>query len=153
MTQKIMNYKICSRFAIFIDETNNYLTFMQGELEDVIPFVEQEGSSFNRLVFLPPAMMDLLATSTMYVGLNMTFASSFQMLRGAVIVFTGLLSVAFLNRKLNFIKWFGIFFVILGLAVVGLSDFSSNASSGFGRNNMITGTAEKFNHAESNILR
>lgn len=110
-----------------------------GELEDVIPFVQQEGPSFNRLIFFPPAMMDLLATSTMYVGLNLTFASSFQMLRGAVIVFTGLLSVAFLNRKLTFVKWFGIACIILGLGVVGLSDFSSKGASGLGKNNMITG--------------
>lgn len=84
-------------------------------------------------------MMDLLATSTMYVGLNLTFASSFQMLRGAVIVFTGLLSVAFLNRQLTFVKWLGIAFILMGLGIVGLSDFTTNGASGFGKNNMITG--------------
>lgn len=84
-------------------------------------------------------MMDLFATSTMYVGLNLTFASSFQMLRGAVIVFTGLLSVAFLNRQLTFIKWFGISFIIVGLAIVGLSDFTTSGTNAFGKNNMITG--------------
>ncbi|CAL8143585.1 unnamed protein product [Orchesella dallaii] len=111
-----------------------------GELEEVIPLTESQGTPFNRLIFLPPAMMDLLATSTMYVGLNLTFASSFQMLRGAVIVFTGLLSVAFLQRSLTFVKWFGISFILLGLAIVGLSDFSSHGSGdGHGKNNMITG--------------
>lgn len=83
------------------------------------------GQSFNPLLFLPPALCDMTATSTMYVALNMTSASSFQMLRGAVIIFTGLLSVAFLGRRLMPSQWFGILLTILGLVVVGLSDFFS----------------------------
>lgn len=38
--------------------------------------------TFSPFVFFLPAMCDMLATSTMYVGLNLTYASSFQMLRG-----------------------------------------------------------------------
>lgn len=59
------------------------------------------------------------------LALNMTSASSFQMLRGAVIIFTGLLSVAFLGRRLKPSQWFGILITILGLVVVGLADFVS----------------------------
>uniref|UniRef100_A0A1A8RGX5 Solute carrier family 35 member F6 n=1 Tax=Nothobranchius rachovii TaxID=451742 RepID=A0A1A8RGX5_9TELE len=81
------------------------------------------GQSFNPLLFFPPAMCDMLATSIMYVALNMTSASSFQMLRGAVIIFTGLLSVAFLGRRLSPSQWVGIFITILGLVIVGLADF------------------------------
>lgn len=55
----------------------------------------------------------------------MTSASSFQMLRGAVIIFTGLLSVAFLGRRLAPSQWVGILTTILGLVVVGLADFFS----------------------------
>ena len=40
-------------------------------------------------VFLPPALCDMTATSVQYIGLTLTYASSFQMLRGAVIIFTG----------------------------------------------------------------
>ncbi|XP_058470367.1 solute carrier family 35 member F6 [Solea solea] len=83
------------------------------------------GQSFNPLLFLPPAMCDMTATSIMYVALNMTSASSFQMLRGAVIIFTGLLSVAFLGRRLAPSQWLGIFITILGLVIVGLADFFS----------------------------
>ncbi|XP_034756835.1 solute carrier family 35 member F6 [Etheostoma cragini] len=83
------------------------------------------GQSFNPLLFFPPAMCDMMATSIMYVALNMTSASSFQMLRGAVIIFTGLLSVAFLGRRLIFSQWLGIFTTILGLIIVGLADFFS----------------------------
>lgn len=56
----------------------------------------------------------------------MTSASSFQMLRGAVIIFTGLLSVAFLGRRLAKSQWIGIFITILGLVIVGLADFFSD---------------------------
>ncbi|MGH0131028.1 UNVERIFIED_CONTAM: hypothetical protein FKN15_022223 [Acipenser sinensis] len=83
------------------------------------------GQTFNPLYFFPPAMCDMTATCIMYVALNMTSASSFQMLRGAVIVFTGLLSVAFLGRKLMVSQWIGIFITITGLLVVGLADFSA----------------------------
>lgn len=60
-----------------------------------------------------------------FSALNMTSASSFQMLRGAVIIFTGLLSVAFLGRRLLPSQWLGIFITILGLVIVGLADFFS----------------------------
>ncbi|KAB5540078.1 hypothetical protein PHYPO_G00097230 [Pangasianodon hypophthalmus] len=83
------------------------------------------GQSFNPLLFLPPAICDMAGTSIMYVALNMTSASSFQMLRGAVIIFTGLLSVAFLGRRLLPSQWIGILITILGLVVVGLADFMS----------------------------
>ena len=42
----------------------------------------QGNQNFNPLIFLPPALCDMLGTSLAYIGLNLTFASSFQMLRG-----------------------------------------------------------------------
>nr|XP_014349229.1 PREDICTED: solute carrier family 35 member F6 [Latimeria chalumnae] len=63
-------------------------------------------------------------------ALNMTSASSFQMLRGAVIIFTGLLSVAFLGRRLAASQWIGISLTIVGLIVVGLADFVSGHNQG-----------------------
>ncbi|KAM9840415.1 solute carrier family 35 member F6 [Aulostomus maculatus] len=98
------------------------------------------GQSFNPLLFFPPAMCDMLATSIMYVALNMTSASSFQMLRGAVIIFTGLLSVAFLGRRLATSQWIGILITILGLVIVGLADFlSGNKDNNHKLSDIITG--------------
>ncbi|XP_034018354.1 solute carrier family 35 member F6 [Thalassophryne amazonica] len=85
------------------------------------------GQRFNPLLFLPPALCDMTGTSIMYVALNMTSASSFQMLRGAVIIFTGLLSVTFLGRRLHISQWAGISITILGLVIVGLADFVSGS--------------------------
>ncbi|KAL4220818.1 hypothetical protein ACF0H5_019086 [Mactra antiquata] len=77
---------------------------------------------FNPLIFLPASLCDMCGTSLMYIGLNLTYASSFQMLRGAVIIFTALLSVAFLGRVIKKYMWVGMFIVLIGLLVVGLSD-------------------------------
>ncbi|CAJ1077075.1 solute carrier family 35 member F6 isoform X1 [Xyrichtys novacula] len=97
------------------------------------------GQSFNPLLFFPPAMCDMTATSIMYVALSMTSASSFQMLRGAVIIFTGLLSVAFLGRRLVFSQWLGIVITILGLVIVGLADFFSGNRDEHKLSEVITG--------------
>ncbi|XP_018121546.1 solute carrier family 35 member F6 [Xenopus laevis] len=103
-----------------------------------VPTIEPS-QPFNPLLFLPPALCDMTGTSIMYVALNMTSASSFQMLRGAVIIFTGLLSVAFLGRKLEWSQWLGIFITIAGLVVVGLADLLSGPGAGRNLSDVITG--------------
>ncbi|XP_044010212.1 solute carrier family 35 member F6-like, partial [Aphidius gifuensis] len=95
--------------------------------------------NFNPLVLLIPACCDLISTSTMYVGLSMTQASSFQMLRGSVIVFTGILSVGFLERKLGGREWTGISLVIVGLLFVGVSDLTTTDKDSPGLNSVVTG--------------
>src|SRR5581483_703384 len=57
----------------------------------------------------------------MNVGLIYTTASVYQMLRGAVVLFTGSLSVLFLRRRLYAYHWFSLFLVVLGVSMVGLS--------------------------------
>ncbi|XP_011865437.1 PREDICTED: solute carrier family 35 member F6 [Vollenhovia emeryi] len=94
---------------------------------------------FNPFLLLVPALCDMFATSIMYIGLNMTYASSFQMLRGSVIVFTGMLSIGFLNRRLGVREWIGIGFVIMGLAFVGVSDILTMEDSDISANSVITG--------------
>ncbi|KAI6194195.1 UAA transporter family protein [Aphelenchoides besseyi] len=83
---------------------------------------EPQISRFNPFIFLPPACCDVLSTSLQYIGLNLTTASSYQMLRGAIIIFTGLLSVAFLRMRLQGFKWLGMILVTFGLVIVGLCD-------------------------------
>jgi len=94
---------------------------------------------FNPLIFLPPASCDVIGTSVMYVGLNLTTASTYQMLRGSVIIFTGLLSVAFLNARLRGYKWLGISFITLGLVIVGLLDIIFDTDPKDDVNGIITG--------------
>ena len=63
------------------------------------------------------------------------------MLRGAIIVFTGLLSVAFLRRIISNKAWLGIACVVVGLIFVGLADilFPSSSGDSRGPNSVITG--------------
>ena len=58
-----------------------------------------------------------------YVGLTLTHASDFQMLRGSVVIFTGLLSVVWLGKKLKGTHWGGMILVLCGLLLVGLSGY------------------------------
>lgn len=51
----------------------------------LVPNSEEIFPKFNPLVFAAPAFCDVLATSVMYIGLNLTQASSFQMLRGGIL--------------------------------------------------------------------
>ncbi|XP_047113740.1 solute carrier family 35 member F6 [Schistocerca piceifrons] len=104
------------------------------------PSILRGRRDYNPFVLLPPALCDMVATSVMYIGLNLTNASSFQMLRGAVIVFVGIFSRIFLHRILTIREWIGILFVILGLVVVSLSDLGSDSSgSTGGTTNVILG--------------
>lgn len=43
------------------------------------------------------------------------------MLRGSVVIFTGILTVVFLRRKLKAFHWLGMFLVLVGTALVGAS--------------------------------
>lgn len=84
-------------------------------------------------------MCDLVATSTMYIGLNLTYASSFQMLRGSVIIFVALFSKIFLGRVMGLRRWSGIIFIAIGLAIVGVSDMLSADSAEVDKKGILIG--------------
>ncbi|KAG2224149.1 hypothetical protein INT45_000164 [Circinella minor] len=73
------------------------------------------------LLFWIPTLCDMTATTIMNVGLLFTSASIYQMLRGAVVIFTGIFSYFFLNRRLRLFEWFALGMVVTGVAIVGLS--------------------------------
>ena len=67
------------------------------------------------------------------------------MLRGAIIVFTALLSVAFLRRSIKQKSWLGIACVVVGLVLVGVSDIVFSTPVGdHGPNAIITGISIHF---------
>lgn len=49
-------------------------------------------------------------------------SQSYVIFLGAVIIFTALLSVAFLGSTIRKVMWTGIFIILVGLALVGVSD-------------------------------
>ena len=48
-------------------------------------------------------------------------ASTFQMLRGTMVVFAGLLTIVLLKRRLHLHHWMGIILIVAGAALVGAS--------------------------------
>ncbi|CAD5230385.1 unnamed protein product [Bursaphelenchus okinawaensis] len=94
------------------------IIYMYQKYKDCAPVLVK----FNPFLFALPAICDITGTSIQYIGLNLTTASSYQMLRGSVIIFTGLLSMLCLKMQLAGFRWLGMILVTLGLTVVGLCD-------------------------------
>lgn len=63
---------------------------------------------------------------------------------GAVIIFTGLFSVAFLGSYLQGFRWLGMGFVTIGLVVVGMSDIIFDENPKDDINGIITGYTLEF---------
>jgi len=91
------------------------------ETEDEYVPPQQELTGWKVLLFWIPTLCDIFGTTLMNVGLIYTSASVYQMLRGAVVLFTGSFSVIFLKRRLLPYHWFSLFLVVLGVTIVGLS--------------------------------
>jgi len=77
---------------------------------------------FQPILLLPTAL-DLLGTSFGGIGLVYCAPSIWQMLRGSIIIFTGLLSWVFLKRPLKGYQIFAICFTMVGLVAVGCSSY------------------------------
>lgn len=72
-------------------------------------------------IFAVPACLDLFGTTIAAVALLFIPSSVWQLLRGSLIVFVGILSVIFLKRRLKPYNWAGMGIVIAGLTLVGTS--------------------------------
>merc|ERR1719188_327218 len=157
-TQKSFNHPFLQATGMFLGEMMCMLAFWytkwrtRRQQNSAFPTQENEASQerFNPLVFLPPALCDMTATSIQYIGLTLTYAASFQMLRGAVIIFTGILSRVALKKRLFGYKWVGILFVIGGLFTVGICDVLYSGGGGGGKHNStaVQGEQQPFFHAE-----
>ncbi|KAG0240280.1 hypothetical protein B0O80DRAFT_455400 [Mortierella sp. GBAus27b] len=112
--------------------------FLDDEEEDVPAVIESDGlivppahaptkqekrkleGPYVLLLWLP-TLCDMTASTLMNVGLLYCAASVYQMLRGALVIFTGLLSIIFLKRRLLAFEWFALFTIVMGIATVGLA--------------------------------
>ncbi|EGD73187.1 transmembrane protein C2orf18 [Salpingoeca rosetta] len=133
--QHVFDHPFVQALAMFIGEFTCLCAFVLGRWWQRCRGREPpKVKDFNPIIFLLPALCDCTATSTMYVGLTLTFASQFQMLRGSVIIFTGLLSRFWLKKPLKGYQWAGMVLVLAGLVCVGLAAFFSGASGAQARN-------------------
>jgi drug/metabolite transporter (DMT)-like permease len=78
------------------------------------------GWPLYRLVAIP-ALSDLAASVFENIALLSLSPSVWQMFRGSIIIFTAIFSIFYRKRKLYFVHWFGIFIVILGIILIGVS--------------------------------
>jgi len=83
-----------------------------------------------QLILIVPTLLDLLGTSFGGIGLVYVTASVWQMLRGSIIIFTGILSRIFLKRVLLPYRWVAMCVTIAGLVLVGVSGLLSDTFSG-----------------------
>lgn len=98
----------------------------------------------NRLIQLVvafPTVCDLIGTSLAGIGLVYVDASVWQMLRGSIIIFAGILSKIFLKRKLRAIHWSGMLVTMCGLVLVGCSSVFKAKSSSSGGSKTLLGIA------------
>lgn len=104
---------------------------------------EEEGEKVDNeknwkvyLYIAAPACCDLVASTLMNIGLLYIQASVWQMLRGAMVLFSSIFSAFILKRKTYPYMWFSVFLIIIALAVVG---FSAVTSTGVGVNGVSKG--------------
>ncbi|TFY51523.1 hypothetical protein EVG20_g10963, partial [Dentipellis fragilis] len=81
----------------------------------------QQLKGWRVLLLWLPAMCDLTGTTLMNIGLLYTPVSIYQMTRGALVLFVGILSVLFLHRRLWLYQWLSLITVMAGVSLVGFS--------------------------------
>ncbi|KAM6500852.1 hypothetical protein JOM56_003866 [Amanita muscaria] len=86
----------------------------------VKPYARELAGSKILLLWIP-ALCDLIGTTLMNVGLLYTPVSIYQMTRGALVLFVGILSVIFLRRHLWSYQWLSLLIVMGGVSLVGYS--------------------------------
>ncbi|RKP34888.1 hypothetical protein BJ085DRAFT_15775 [Dimargaris cristalligena] len=78
-------------------------------------------TGLRTLLMWLPAAFDICGTTLMNVGLFYTSASVYQMLRGAVVIFSGIFSVIFLKHRLQSFQWGSLLLIMIGVGTVGMS--------------------------------
>lgn len=93
----------------------------------------EEGTNNNSIIpsllLFFPAACDSISSTLMNIGLMFTSASIFQMLRGSIVIFTGVVSTIFLNVRYNFNQWLSLMIIFLGITVVGTSHFNATGDN------------------------
>ncbi|KAI3641975.1 hypothetical protein MP228_011530 [Amoeboaphelidium protococcarum] len=84
-------------------------------------FARKELKGYANFLLWLPTLCDIVGTTLMNVGLLVVAASVYQMLRGAVVIFTGILSFLILRIKLPLYRIIALSTVMVGVALVGLA--------------------------------
>lgn len=73
----------------------------------------------QRVMVSIPSAFDLFASTLMTFGLIYINVSIFQMLRGSMVIFSVILSIIFLKRKIKGYEWFGVIITVIALIMIG----------------------------------
>lgn len=92
-------------------------------------------------IFAVPAACDILGTGVGGVGMLYISASVWQMMRGSLIIFTCLVSMIFLKKKLYVYNWAAVLVAAFGLMLVGCSAVMDESSGSGGSSNVFLGIA------------
>lgn len=90
---------------------------------------------FRILLAWIPCLFDILAQVMQNAGLILTYVSVYQMLRGAIVLFTGTFARIFLQRRQYAFHWIAMVLIVIGVVIVGLASVlftdpdDSNASN------------------------
>ncbi len=106
----------------------------QGQSRDgavATPPAPKKFSFFSKqaLVFAVPAAFDVCGTGFGGVGLLFIQPSVWQMMRGSLLLFTAILSIVFLKKRLNIVHWTALLVTFCGLSLVGFSTIMTPAAS------------------------
>ncbi|XP_016996860.2 solute carrier family 35 member F6 isoform X2 [Drosophila takahashii] len=87
----------------------------RGVISDLDTILTPDSSEFSPLSMILPTVLDTIASILLFTGLYLTYATSFQMIRGAALVFVGIFSTMFLNHTLTGRHWLAIFTISCGV--------------------------------------
>ncbi|WIA13396.1 hypothetical protein OEZ85_006976 [Tetradesmus obliquus] len=93
------------------------------------------------LAFAVPTLCDAMGTTLMNVGLIYTYASTYQMLRGTLVLFAGTFTILILRRQLFIHNWLGMVLITAGAALVGASSVIYQDAAGAQNNTLLAGPA------------
>lgn len=75
----------------------------------------------QRIIIAIPSAFDLFASTLMTFGLIYINVSIFQMLRGSMVIFSAILTIIFLKKKIPCYRWFSICITIIALVMIGFA--------------------------------
>lgn len=121
--EDMYNHPYFQTACMFMGEFLCFFPYLANRFRSSQPSKPRKPGLKGRLgavIFALPAFCDLVSTAIMLVGLGLTTASVYQMLKGLVVVVVALYSVIFLHRRLYRHQVFGVVFVFVGVVIVGV---------------------------------
>ena len=109
-------------FSIFIEKHVQNTESSLGSESHLIGNKKKKFHARSSWMLIPASVCDMTGISLSYFALTLTSVSSYEMLKGSVIIFTGINSKLFLKRQMSWKKWASMVVILIGLIIVGLAD-------------------------------